>query len=140
MWYPDDDGDHYGRSTAAVHGCNAPTTGTWAPVGGDCDDDNPLVNPGQIGYFGQPFTATNGQPSYDYDCSGDETGNPTAAIASLCEALSALGCSGNGYVPTARTGMFENALCGSTTTSSCGVSGIFCVSTAAAVDTPYGCR
>ncbi len=37
-WYPDDDGDSYGRATGTITQCTMPATGRWALRGGDCDD------------------------------------------------------------------------------------------------------
>ena len=42
-WYPDLDGDGYGAEQDPVIGC-APDS-TWVSVTGDCNDENPAVNP-----------------------------------------------------------------------------------------------
>ena len=43
-WYPDSDGDGYGIDSVTTTACNQPA-GT-AAIDGDCNDDNPSVNPG----------------------------------------------------------------------------------------------
>ena len=43
-WYPDGDGDGYGIGSVTATACNQPS-GT-AAVDGDCNDDDPSVNPG----------------------------------------------------------------------------------------------
>ncbi|HEX3343002.1 MAG TPA: hypothetical protein VHS09_00465, partial [Polyangiaceae bacterium] len=97
VYYLDGDGDHYGGTTTAT-GCTPPASGTWVTVGGDCDDSNASVNPGQTGYFASGYVPT-GQSSvsFDYDCDGKETesGNPAKAN---CQDVS-LTCVGAGYVP-----------------------------------------
>ncbi|HTU59425.1 MAG TPA: hypothetical protein VMF89_13340, partial [Polyangiales bacterium] len=70
LWYPDGDGDDYGRSAEAVQTCARPTSGTWVLRGGDCKDNDPNVRPDQPRYFGVPFRGANGNDSFDYDCSG----------------------------------------------------------------------
>ena len=44
-WFPDGDGDGFGRSSGKVRACTPPTNGAWVNVGRDCDDDNKLVYP-----------------------------------------------------------------------------------------------
>jgi hypothetical protein len=44
-WYRDDDGDHYGQDGDVVNDCDPPTG--YDLYGGDCDDDNATVHPGQ---------------------------------------------------------------------------------------------
>jgi hypothetical protein len=43
-YYPDDDGDGFGRGGPVIS-CTPPAD--HATAGGDCDDDDPLVNPGE---------------------------------------------------------------------------------------------
>ena len=58
-WYPDGDGDGYGIGSVTTTSCEQPS-GT-AMVSGDCNDDNPAVNPG----------ATEVCNTIDDDCDGD---------------------------------------------------------------------
>lgn len=47
----------------------------WVAASGqvDCDDANPLVFPGQLRYFTEPYVpSTGGAASFDYDCNGVE--------------------------------------------------------------------
>jgi len=46
-WYTDADGDAYGDDSTAVVTCDAPDDGSVAR-GGDCDDDDADINPGEI--------------------------------------------------------------------------------------------
>ncbi len=73
----DDDGDGWG-SGALRHLCD-PDDG-WAPIDGDCDDDDPAVNPGA--------TDDDNDPT-DWDCDGayawvewedDDSGTDTASV------------------------------------------------------------
>ncbi len=46
LLYPDDDGDGYGDESAPVDSCTEDLPG-YSERGGDCDDDEPAVNPGE---------------------------------------------------------------------------------------------
>ncbi len=119
-WYPDNDHDGYGVTAAAVEACEAPTTGTWVTIGGDCLDDNPLVHPQDSAntvYYYTPYSVPGGGESYDYDCSGTETGDPSQAAYSSCTALSLGPCQGSGYSKTTRT--TGDAYCGSAAYVTC---------------------
>ena len=59
-WFLDDDGDGYGADASAVAGCAAPPD--HISDGGDCDDGDPLVNPGVEEDCADPR---------DLDCDGD---------------------------------------------------------------------
>ena len=87
-WYADGDGDLYGRSSANIVGCkpaSAPAGGgAWVALGGDCNDDDADVHPGQTSFFGTPYMASNGELSFDYDCSGAEDGDPSQSVDPLC--------------------------------------------------------
>jgi hypothetical protein len=65
-WYADDDGDGWGDDARTWPACEAPEG--WVEGGGDCDDDDPAVNPGAEETC---WTAV------DDDCDGDD--NPTGA-------------------------------------------------------------
>jgi hypothetical protein len=60
IFYRDVDLDEYGNDDDVRRGCTAPLG--YVPVGGDCDDTDPLVNPGvpEVWYDG-----------IDSDCAGD---------------------------------------------------------------------
>ena len=43
-WYPDEDDDDYGDEGAGIETCEPPPG--YITTGGDCDDENPSINPG----------------------------------------------------------------------------------------------
>jgi hypothetical protein len=45
-WYTDGDSDNYGLDSSAVQGCDL--SSTLILIGGDCDDTDPAVNPGEV--------------------------------------------------------------------------------------------
>ncbi|MEZ4372365.1 MAG: hypothetical protein R3B07_16180 [Polyangiaceae bacterium] len=119
-WFPDEDQDGYGRSSGVVQSCAKPD-GKFAEHGGDCNDDNPDVFPGQTNYFAQPYQTGAGAQSFDYDCSQSEEGDSSqyGAAPNNCTVLMAGGCGGQGFVPTGRSGGGINPLCGSATLRKC---------------------
>lgn len=119
LFYPDGDGDGYGRSAELVKRCAQPSDGTWVTRGGDCKDNDTNVHPQQPSYFGEPYTGADGNPSFDYDCSGNEEGTPTKQTLQNCGLLELVACSGSGYLPKARAGANVNTFCGSTTQGAC---------------------
>jgi hypothetical protein len=131
VWYPDKDGDHYGRSPEPFAGCGAPPKG-WAAEGGDCDDDEPDVHPKQTAYFDNSYKPSGGgsADSFDYDCSGTETGDGTQPSPPTCTGTVLNSCTGTGYAPTKRTGTGINPLCGSKQTESCEVVLLACTTAA----------
>jgi hypothetical protein len=58
LWYDDDDGDGWGDDTNTTRSCD-PVPG-YVRVGSDCDDDDPLQNPGEPEYC----------DGVDNDCNG----------------------------------------------------------------------
>lgn len=44
VYYPDADGDGYGNTVAAINSCSPPAG--YIATGGDCNDNNPAINPG----------------------------------------------------------------------------------------------
>jgi hypothetical protein len=140
-WFPDDDGDTFGRSSGAISACSPPEQGGWVSVGGDCNDDNASVKPSQSSYEPESFTANAGGQSFDYDCSGTEESDPSqfGAVPS-CGALSLLGCKGSGFVATGRIGPGVNPLCGSTSLVSCVSNGVACQAKTATVSEPHRCH
>lgn len=123
-WFPDGDKDGSGRSNAGFESCERPAPEGWAEVGGDCNDDNGSVYPGQSGYFGAAYVTGGSTLSFDYNChNGEEPDTSQFGAAPTCPG-SALGCEGQGYVPTGRTGAGVNPLCGSTTLRKCQVDSV----------------
>ncbi|AKT38316.1 uncharacterized protein CMC5_024610 [Chondromyces crocatus] len=66
-WYQDLDKDGYGDSAISKKSCTQPSG--YVSLGGDCDDTDKTVNPGQTAWFSTP--RSNG--SYDYNCDGHST-------------------------------------------------------------------
>src|SRR6185503_5455997 len=73
-YFVDDDNDGVGRNDSTRLSCEHPP-GAWAIRGGDCDDANPEVFPGQTQYFARAYTRGSTE-SFDYDCSGSEDPDP----------------------------------------------------------------
>jgi hypothetical protein len=116
-YYADGDGDGYGRNTDSLLGC-PPPGGGWVAQGGDCNDEHPDVYPGQKAYFDTPYPI-DGVDSFDYDCSGSETGNGRQPVFLGCGLLDLLVCVGQGYAATGRSGLFQNSTCGSEVYENC---------------------
>ena len=139
-FYLDGDGDGYGGTTTVL-ACEPPATGRWLESGGDCDDSNEDVHPGQTSSFAEGYTPTGSDDvSFDYNCSGNETeaGNsPKAACR-----LQALNCIGGGYLPADpfRSGPGVNPYCGSARLVACVKSGLNCVQGAPYAGTRIACR
>ena len=119
-FYQDADGDGVGGNNS-VQGCTAPTGYTSA--GGDCDDANANVFPGQTAFFGATFLK-GGLPSFDYNCDGNEIESAaftTDHFVGVCGAA----CDNVGYLtasPT-RSGAGVDSYCGSTRYKTCTTSG-----------------
>jgi hypothetical protein len=128
-WFRDDDGDGVG-GTHTVDACAPPLTGEWTSKGGDCDDGNPDVNPGQKGWFDHPYVVSGSvQLSYDYDCDGKESeppGSPDKSTGSCTYQLTK--CIGAGYLPVnpPRSGPGVDPFCGSTSVLVCTVAALSC--------------
>ncbi len=123
-YYLDGDGDGYGGTTT-VTAC-APPSSQWITRGGDCDDGNSVVHPGQQNYFTSGYTPTGKTNviSFDYDCDGSEleSGSPAHAACHF----DVLTCVGDGYVEAVpRNGSNVDAFCGSMQEVTCG--GLSCV-------------
>jgi hypothetical protein len=153
-FYRDRDRDGYGSTDNGVVACTAPAAddgGAWVTQPGDCRDDLADVKPFKQSSPDPPNYSGTGYPdpvrplgiSFDYDCNGDETADPTNQFgaAPTCPAL-ATGCAGTGYVPAspARSGTGVNPLCGSTTLKSCVVMGLNCKEQYIQMSTPFRCR
>jgi hypothetical protein len=143
-WYPDDDGDSYGRSAEPREACSRPA-GKWSSVGGDCRDNDEKVHPNQTMFFDQPYSLGSGTDSFDYDCANGEQGDPTQAVmAGGCGPLGILLCTSDekGYAPSDRVGVNVNPLCGSKRLNMCvwQTIALVCAAVEQSVETAYRCR
>jgi hypothetical protein len=87
-----------GGGTCLAGKCCTATDGDGDGVstcGGDCNDGNKDVYPGQTGYF---TAAVSGTASYDYNCSGAEEKQWTDVVS--CQ-VSGGGCIGHGWATAA---------------------------------------
>lgn len=79
VYYPDGDGDGYGRSNGVVQSCQPTLPSGFAVLGGDCNDNNPNINPGR------PEIPCN---NADDNCNGLADDNdlpaPTAQNVEIC--------------------------------------------------------
>ncbi|HEX4334558.1 MAG TPA: hypothetical protein VH062_01520 [Polyangiaceae bacterium] len=145
VWYADGDGDGFGNAASAMVGCTKPGDGAWVSNSEDCDDGDARVHPGQKTYFGTAYTATTGDDSFDYDCSGGEDPDPSAPLApTSCNLVGVGACGGSGYLATKRAagnGTGRNALCGSAQMSKCeSTTLILCGPITVTVEAPFGCH
>lgn len=138
-WYLDGDADGVGGTTS-VQACTAPTP-AWVAVGGDCDDTNPDVHPGQTTFFAASYVPTGkSDPSFDYDCDGQET-ESGASPKGGCSVVS-LACVGAGYLVAqpVRSGVGVDPYCGSTLAITCAFQSLVCKASAPQSATAIGCR
>jgi hypothetical protein len=127
-WFPDADGDGFGRASGQVLSCDPPAVGKWVTKPGDCDDDNNMVFPKEPDFEATGYTATSNGISFDYNCSNAEESDPTQlGAAPACGSLSILNCTGSGFANTARTGPGVNPLCGSKSLVTCTKKDLSCV-------------
>jgi hypothetical protein len=68
-WTLDDDGDGFGDDATLVTTCTPPGGSSWVNQGGDCDDDDPTVNPGAA--IGCDSRDNNCDGAIDKDADGD---------------------------------------------------------------------
>lgn len=142
-FFGDADGDGFGDESVAFVGCEKPATGKWTEVGGDCNDDIADAHPGQTAFFGVPHQRPGGEPSFDYDCSGQEDPDPSQPLApTSCGLLALALCGGEGYVSTPRTGAGTNAYCGSQMKTTChaALAILVCEAVTARTEVPFPCR
>jgi hypothetical protein len=116
-FYQDGDGDGVGGAASKL-ACTAPVG--YKAAGGDCDDSNASVFPGQTQYFGAPYTNPGGAVSFDYDCDGNElesTATSTDHFIGSCAGA----CDNLGYLTSTlgRSGVGIDAYCGSTRYREC---------------------
>ncbi len=140
-WFPDGDGDGYGRSSGEVMACDPPTSGKWVRRGGDCDDDNSAVSPKEMDFEPSGYTSASSSTSFDYNCSGMEDPDPSQlGAAPDCASMLVLSCAGSGFVATARSGAGVNSLCGSTTIATCTKASLSCTAVVSMVAAGDGLR
>lgn len=140
LFFLDDDGDGYGGTTTSK-ACVAPSPGSWVTTGGDCDDSNSTVNPGQAAYFDVGYMPTGGtRVSFDYNCDGQEIESGSAAKAS-CGVVS-LTCVGSGYLEATpvRSGAGVDPFCGSAVAVTCVWSNLVCTAGAPYGASPIACH
>ena len=98
-WTLDDDGDGYGDDATLVTTCTPPGGSSWVNEGGDCDDDDPAVNPGAaIACDGQDNNCDgaidndlDGDGASDLACGGTDCDDSDAAIVPEANGDCALG-------------------------------------------------
>lgn len=67
--------------------------------GGDCDDANAKVYPGEATYYPTAYTTPSGTLSFDYDCNGTPDPDPMYNVAYDCSSLTSLvSCKGTGFL------------------------------------------
>lgn len=139
-WYPDRDGDGHGANDGAQLACDAPGA-DWVSNSGDCDDDHGEVHPSQTAYFASGYALGTGELSFDYDCDGTETGDPTQlGPAPACSGLAIANCSGRGFVAGSRSGPGVNAWCGSRALLQCLPELLACSAQTTLIERGYACR
>ncbi|MBX3189467.1 MAG: hypothetical protein KF819_20755 [Labilithrix sp.] len=142
-YYRDRDGDGFGGDETK-RGCDSPGD-EWVTQGGDCNDDDDEVFPGQTKYFATPYEKKSGAKSFDYDCSNKEDqAPPTKTAATACKRVGNT-CTGSGYVPVARqSAPGADPLCGATQFQTCSIGPITpiaqCDATVAETEKPVTCR
>ena len=90
IYYRDGDGDTHGAPGAQQKACSQPTG--YVSRGGDCDDSDPRVHPGQSAFF----TAPNKNGDFDYDCNSVEEPKYTDPVSCKKDATGA--CVGDGWL------------------------------------------
>ena len=140
LFFLDGDGDGYG-GTPTSQGCSPPATGTWVTRGGDCDDSNATVNPGQSAYFAAGYVPTGkSSVSFDYDCDGQENESGSPAKAS-CGVVN-LSCVGSGYIEASpvRSGAGVDPFCGSSEAVTCALTSLVCKAGSPYTVSPIACH
>jgi hypothetical protein len=115
-FYQDADNDGYGGPN--VQRACIPPLG-YKTVGGDCDDADARVFPGQPAYFTTSYTSPAGAVSFDYDCSGTETEDPAGGYVHFTTC--GVACDQEGYLTAIpfRSGPGVDNFCGSTRYETC---------------------
>lgn len=141
-WCRDGDGDDFGDPDQSQAGCTAPGS-EWITNCDDCDDGNAAVHPGAA-CSPLAYSPTSGaEPSFDFDCDGQETpcDAPTIANAAGCGPVGPLSCAGAGYLPSSQRAVTadQNPYCGSTEWRNCVSVGLPCVAQEV-IKSPVTCR
>jgi hypothetical protein len=139
-FFEDGDSDGYGGTTT-VFACAAPSTSTWVTRGGDCDDSNAAVNPGQSAFFAVGYTPPGAtRVSYDYDCDGQESESGNAPKASC--GIVDLSCVGSGYLVATpmRSGSGVDSFCGSVGAATCALTDLVCQAGVPYSASPIACH
>jgi hypothetical protein len=142
VFFPDDDGDGFGRTSDGVRACEKPP-GQWASAGGDCADEESRAHPAQRIYFPEPYMNAFEELTFDYDCNGYEDSDPRQpGGAPSCGVISITECGGSGYISTERYGEGVNVLCGSRSMFTCkpNTLGLLCGPVHALVDEAQRCH
>lgn len=90
-FYPDEDGDGYGRDDSVLFACQAPAG--FSPLGSDCDDEDPAIHPDAVEQCNADDDNCNNQTdegltlhSYYPDVDQDSFGASTASSVDACAA------------------------------------------------------
>ena len=99
-YYLDNDGDGYGNFVNTVQSCSQPVG--YAAVSGDCNDNNPAINPGAAEVCDGIDNNCNGgvdeglpETIYYKDLDGDGFGNPLATVSRCSQPLGWVTISGD---------------------------------------------
>jgi hypothetical protein len=141
-YYQDEDADGFGGAIKQVT-CTPPGAG-WVDKGGDCNDTNKSVFPGQTLFFGLPIGGGGAgtSPSFDYDCSTKEEAGPALPKAGTCT-VGVGGCSGAGYLPAEPARPVSTSIdpyCGSARYRFCRLTNGQCVPVDGQTDKAYDCH
>jgi hypothetical protein len=103
-FYQDKDGDTYGNSAVQTVRCTQPANS--ATRGGDCEDGNGKINPGQKAFFTTPTVS--GGTSYDYNCDNkDEREYPKVEACAMDKSGNCVGAGWMALIPgCGKSGLF----------------------------------
>jgi hypothetical protein len=128
--YIDGDGDGFGDSVNASAQCLCNTVPNTTSIGGDCNDADVVMNPGQTSYF----TVASSLGTFDYNCNSTiekNFGQPVASCTyngSTCDYVAGFA----GSIPNCgEAGVLSNG---------CSQSGSVCTVTTGFVGVTMGCR
>jgi hypothetical protein len=137
-YFADGDSDGFGRDDSTLSACDPPV-GSWATRGGDCNDADGRVFPGQVAFFDSAYARTGGD-SFDYDCNGSEQPDPAQeGPAPNCAGFGVSDCAGSGFESSGRSGPSTDPICGSTRLVACVPTLVLC-SARTSTTQPKRCR
>jgi hypothetical protein len=123
-WCKDSDGDTYGSPYNLTASCNKPSGGNWVEKGSkpraceDCADWVKEAYPNST-FCGAVAYSTNGGPSFDYNCDGQDNACSDYQKAGNCTLDTTTSkCLGAGYLPLPN-GSPKNKYCGSSQWQDC---------------------